>query len=168
MTKNEQKVINFMTENPQLDFLAKEVEKGAKISKAGTNLALKNLLKQGLFERVERGKTYFYSVNFEDARIKEIKKLNNINKLKPFVKKITKYALRIILFGSAGRGENLQDSDFDLFVLTRTPRKIREILSQKKELQIIVKTPIDFVKFEKQNPVFSQEINNGIILWQRP
>lgn len=170
MTKNEQKVINFMVETPQLDFLAKEVEKGAKISKAGANLALRALAKKDLLKKEERGKVYFYSVKLEDARIKEIKRLNNVTKLAPLVEKLKSYSIGIVLFGSAARGENFSDSDFDLFILSTNPRKVRELTDKcflKNRLQVIVKTPIEAVSFNKKNPILSKEIGKGIALWKQ-
>lgn len=156
-----------MINEPQFDFLASEIQKRVKISKAGANLALRNLAKQNLINLQKRGKTHFYSVNFNDPEIKELKKLQNIKKLKPLIQKLSKCALKIILFGSTARGENFKDSDFDLFILTQKPKKTKKILVKKNRLQIIIKTPIELIKFEKENPVLIKEINNGIILWQK-
>jgi len=167
MTKTEQKVLNFIIENPQVDYLAPELQKQIKISKAGINLALKSLIKQALVSCKKRGKTFLYSMNFEDPEIKELKKLNNIKKLKSFVKQLSRYSVKIVLFGSAGRGENFKDSDIDLFILTRTPKRIKNFLIGKQKLQTIVKTPLEYISFEKDNPVLMREINNGIVLWQQ-
>jgi len=167
MTKNEQKIINFMINEPQLDFLALEIQKAAKVSKVGANLSLKSLAKQNLVSLQKRGKVYLYSVNFADPEIKELKKINNIKKLKPFVKKISKYNLKTVLFGSAARGENFKDSDFDLFILTRKSKKIRQALSKQNKIQAIIKTPIELIRFEKENPVLVKEINSSIVLWQQ-
>jgi len=168
MTKNEQKVLNFIIQNPRLDYLAVEIQKGSKISKAGAHIALKSLVKQKWADCQKRGKTFFYSVNFEDPAIREFKQLNNVLKLRPLVKTLSTHALKIILFGSAARGEDMPDSDLDLFILTSLPNKVRALIkkiSLPYKPQPFIKTPVDFVKFEKQNPVLAQEINQGITLW---
>lgn len=172
MKQNEQKIINFMINEPRIDFLAKEVEKGAKISKAGANLALKNLVKENLIGLQKRGKVYFYSINFEDPELIELKKLQNIKKIKPLVAKIAQNTKtwKVVLFGSSARGENLKDSDFDLFILTAKPATARKIIDKsvlKNKLQTIIKTPVEFIKFSKDNPILAQEIDTGIILWQQ-
>lgn len=154
-----------MINEPQLDFLAVEIQKGAKISKAGANLSLKKLIKQNLIDLRKRGKIYFYSVNFEDPEIKELKKLQNIKALKPLIQRFSKHILKVILFGSAGRGENFKDSDFDLFILTQEPQKIKEVFTKKNRLHPIIKTPIEFINFERENPILIKEINSGIVLW---
>lgn len=167
MSKNEQKVLDFMIENPQIDYLAKDIEKGAKISKAGANLALRSLEKQGFFNKEEKGNIFIYSINFSDPKIKELKRINNINKLGPLVKNISQVSTKIILFGSASRGENLADSDFDLFILSSEPEKTKEVLNKNNKLQAIIKTPVEEIEFRRENPVLAEEIKQGIVLWQQ-
>tara|TARA_Y100000310_G_scaffold183336_1_gene183454 strand:+ start:4485 stop:5000 length:516 start_codon:yes stop_codon:yes gene_type:complete len=170
MTKNEQKVINYMVENPQLDFLAREIEKKAKISKAGANLALRGLIKTELIKRTKRGNIYFYSVDFNKPQIKELKKINIITKLAPLIDKLKSHTLNVILFGSVARGENLSISDLDLFIVSHRPQKVKDIINHssfKKKLHVVIKTPIDAMSFNNENPILAREIESGIILWKQ-
>jgi predicted nucleotidyltransferase len=76
----------------------------------------------------------------------------------------------VILFGSAGRGENDADSDIDLFVLAGDPAVAREVLRPfvpKYRLQTVVVTPTDESGLKEKDKVFYEEVRRGIVLWEK-
>ena len=77
---------------------------------------------------------------------------------------------KIILFGSNARGEDNQQSDIDLLVITHNDKEVRDIIEKylsKRKVQIITKTPLSFSELEKKDPVFFRELELGIILWEK-
>lgn len=169
-TTNKQKVLDFLVKNPKNSWQASEIQKGTKLSKAGVNFALRDLVKENIVARRHEGKTFFYSIDLQDPAIKQLKVLNNIISFKPLLDELKEHSLKIVLFGSTARGEDLSGSDFDLFILSQNAHRIKEIIGKgrfKASIQPILKTPNELIKFEKENPTFAREIEKGIILWEQ-
>lgn len=167
---NKQKVLKFLAENPSQSLMASEVIKSTKISKAGANIALRELVKTDLVKRSTKGKTHLYQVDSRDPLVKQFKVIGSIAKLYPLIKKLKNSSQQIILFGSASRGENLENSDIDLFILTRAEEEARKTIKKfnhHKKIKAILKNSSSFAKLEREDSTFYQEIQRGIILWEQ-
>ena len=168
-TTNPQKILEFLIQTPGEEYLSREIQIAVKISKAGTNFALNDLVKAGFIRRKKRGKMYLYAVNFDQPIIKQLKILKVIILLNPLLKKIRNKSQKIILYGSSSRGENTKDSDIDLFVVTNSLPEVEKIVrnsSKGKIIQLIVRTPLKYIEMEKTDPIFYAEIERGIVLWE--
>ena len=169
VTTNSQKALNFLIQNPGRQFTANEVQKGIKISKAGINVALRKLVKEKLVFREKRAKIFLYRVDHSNPVIKQLKVLQTIMILQPLVIKIKGCSEKALLFGSCARGENLPDSDIDLFIMTNAKEEVKSILEKfflKKKLQPIIRSPLQFSEMETKELVFFDEIVRGITLWE--
>ena len=167
---NKQKVLKFLSKNPSQSLMASEVIKSTKISKAGANIALRELVETDLVKRSTKGKTHLYQVDSRDPLVKQFKVVGSIAKLYPLIKKLKNSSQQIILFGSASRGENLEDSDIDLFILTRAEEDARKTIkkfNRHNKIKAILKNSSSFAKLETEDPTFYQEIHRGIILWEQ-
>ena len=164
-----QKLLDFLTQNPGKEYLAKEIQKATKISKAGTNFSLRDLVRAGTVKRQKRGKVFLYTIGFNHPVIKQSKVLGTVISLYPLIKKLVSEAKKVILYGSASRGENTKDSDIDLFVVTNSSEKIKGIVGANKvgkKIQLTMRTPLKYVEMEKAEPTFYREVERGIILWE--
>jgi len=96
-----------------------------------------------------------------------------INALKKHIKFLRKSfnPKKIILFGSRARGDALEESDFDLIVVSDSFKGInfRERISKaywlwdkKQNLDIICYTPEEFEKKKKQIGLVQQAVKDGI------
>jgi len=166
---NTQKVLKFLSEHPTRFLLSSEVRKDLKISRASIHSALRELLKQGLIQREQKGKAYVYQIKSELAISKQLKVLDSVIKLRSLVKKVSPLVSKVILFGSCSRGENTEDSDIDLFIITHNKEEVRKRLKQfaRFRLRPIIKTPIEFVNLEKKDRTFYLEITRGVILFEK-
>ena len=162
---NPQKIIDFLIQNPGKEYLSREIQRATGISKAGTNFALRDLAKTGLVEREKRGNVLLYSVDFRNPVIKQLKVLKTVSSLSSLIKKLQEETKKIILYGSSSRGEDVKDSDIDLFVVTNSPQSVERIVSGK-NIQLTIRTPLKYVEMEKKEPVFYKEIEQGIVLWE--
>jgi len=163
-----QKVLDYLV-NQNNWKIAKEIQRNISLSKAGVNLSLNKLLKLGLIKKEQKGKTYLYRVN-SSSIIKQFKVLENVIGCFSLTEKLKLVSQKIILFGSASRGENLPNSDIDLFVVTHNPEEVKKIIEKDKlkdKLQPIIRSPLEYTNLEKKDPVFYQEIERGIILWEK-
>jgi len=150
-----------------------EIKKASQLSKAAIHLILDKLFKLNLLERDQKGKTYLYRVNSASnifCILGQFKVLNNLINIFPLLKKIIPISEKIILFGSASRGEDLKDSDIDLFVVTHDVKEISKLIKKysiDRKIQLIIRTPIDYIKLEKTDSIFYNEINSGIVIWEK-
>lgn len=166
---NSQKVLNSLIEYPIKDFLETEVQKFTQISKSGVNYALRDLVNAGFIFRTKRGRIYFYTLNHKNPIVKQLKVTKTILHIEKFLQKIEKISSKIILFGSSSRGENMPDSDIDLFIISRDKDRIIEKINKfkiKKKVQTIVRSNLKFVEMQKTDPIFYDQVNKGIVLWE--
>ena len=166
---NSQRILDFLVKNPGKEFLSREIQKTTKISKAGTNFALNDLVEAKFVKRKKRGKFYLYSIDSTSPVAKQLKILKTVISLSSLIKKVKSSAKKIILYGSKSRGEDTEDSDIDLFIVTNTPKETEGVIKKGsigKKIQLIMRTPLKYVEMETTNPTFYKEIERGIILWE--
>lgn len=166
---NALKVLSFLAENAGREFLGSEIRKATALSRMGVYVALGQLSGRKLALKVKKGKFWVYTVAHNNPVVRQFKALRNIILLTALVGRLQPVARKIVLFGSAGRGEDSPDSDFDLFVLAKDPETVNEVLASerlKRKMQAIVKSPSEMVEFRQKESVFAQEIDRGITLWE--
>lgn len=167
---NAQKILYFLIQNPDKEYIEQEISKSTGVSKSGTNFALRDLAKEGLVLQEKRGRMYFYKVPFDGILTKYLKILQNIILSYSLVEKLKKHSLKIVLYGSAARGENHSGSDIDIFIMSRNPNEVGKIMFKDKlreKIQYVAHSPNDLIKTKKSNPIFYGEIEKGIVLWER-
>lgn len=165
----QQKVFEFLLNNPGEQFFSYQVTQLAGLTRSATNLALHDLVETGLVEYETKGRMKFYSVSLDSPFIKEMKYILNLVFLNGIVNKLKPLCSRIILFGSAARGENKKDSDFDMLLITNYKDKVNVILSKseiREELQPVIVTQNEYAAMKAKNEVFYKEIQMGRVLWE--
>jgi predicted nucleotidyltransferase len=166
---NSQKALDFLISNPGREYLAMDIQKSIGISRAGTNFALRDLVKADAISMKKRGKVHLYVLNHRHFVIKQLKILKTVVSLTKLISKLSYDAKKIILYGSASRGEDTRDSDIDLFVIANIPDVIRKIVENYKpgrKIQLTIRTPVKYAEMPKTDPVFYGEIERGIILME--
>ena len=164
-----QKIIKLLISYPEQTFYERQIANSAKISIGGANQALQALTNFGLIKKETKGRMHFYQINLDNPLIKQIKIINNLIILQKILNKIKPYALKIILFGSAADGVNLQASDFDIYIESNKPDKIEKIINAsawRDTIQPIIKNPVAAEKFATENPTLWQEINHGLVIFE--
>jgi predicted nucleotidyltransferase len=166
---NSLKVLSFLADNPGQEFLGSEIQGSTSLSRAGVYLALQELVASGLADKKERGRFHLYSVDHAHPLVKQFKVLKNTALLEPLLSRLRPSSIKVILFGSAGRGEDSPASDVDIFVLTRDAEIIRELITSfscGRKIQSVVIAPAQWPDFREKNTVFWGEIDRGIVLWE--
>lgn len=167
---NIQKTVNFFIETGNDWYDRAIIEKKTGLSKAGANLALKELMRHELIARQKQAGAFIYQLNSANIFVKQLKVLKVLTKINVLANKLKPLSQKIILFGSSSRGENTADSDIDLFVLTRDEIEVKKIIKASRlgnKIQPIVKTASEFELLKKNDPYFFNEIDRGITVWQK-
>ncbi len=169
-SKMNQKILEFLCEHPNDSFYSSQIAKKTGLSIGGVNQSLHLLKKNNLLKSEKKGRMTFYQVDNSSAIIRQFKVFRTILLLNPLVKKLQPYAEKVVLFGSCAEGTNNEDSDIDLLVVSSQKANVTEIIDKfknKNKLQLILKSPQEYVSLEKKEPVFFQEIEKGTPLWQK-
>ena len=159
-------------EKPNERFHLRQIARFLKRSPATIKKHLKRFVKIGILNvKKERGMEFYYS-NVENSYYKEWKRIYNRFKiiesgLFDFLKKEFNLPV-IILFGSYERGEDDENSDVDIFILTETKKRIDLSRYEKKlnrPIQLLVMNKKEFQKAKKENLELINSIINGSVLF---
>lgn len=169
MATNPLRVLSFLADSPNCEFLGSEIQKSLRLSRMGVYLALSVLAKEKLIHRSKKGKFLTYVVNRSHPAVTQYKILHHVVELLPLVERLGGLSKKIVLYGSVSRGEDTSDSDIDLFILTADPEAAAKKIPLRwsgQKIQAVIKTPSDWIEFKDKDPVFYEEVNQGITLWE--
>lgn len=163
------KILSYLAENLGKELLGNEIQKATSISRTGVYIALQELVRHKLVLKNQKGKFLVYSLKYDEPVVKQFKILKNILLLQDMTNKLKPVSKKIMLYGSAGRGEDYPDSDLDLLVISTDSKIAQKIISSvriKRKIQTIIKTPSEFSNIKHTDEIFYQEVARGIILWE--
>lgn len=157
-------VLKEFLDDPLKKFLIRELSRKINLAPTSVKKHLEELIKDKLI--IKDKELYpFYIANFDNPDFRFYKKINNLIKIKE--SKLIDYIENviqpnnIILFGSASKGEDLKNSDIDIFIQSDTKQinltKFEKILNKKIQLFVYK----DFSKMPKE---LRLNILNGIKL----
>lgn len=166
---NAMKTLKYLCENSGKDFTGSAVQKAIGASRAGVFLAMKQLINEGFVKNEAKGNLGIYSADTSNPAVKQFKTLMNVMELKSIVEKLKAHATSTVLYGSCARGEDMADSDMDIFIISHDPDRVREILKSiklKRRIQAVIKTPVEMADFKQKEALYAGEVERGIILWK--
>lgn len=131
-------ILKVFFESPSKEFSVRDVAKRIKITPATASKQLKDLTKKRFLSYKRERAADLYKANIDSDDYKDLKVYYNIRKLKEsgFIEALNKYYLKpaIILFGSAARGIDTEDSDFDIVVISENVKAFPEIKKYEQKL----------------------------------
>ena len=167
MTKIAQKIIKLLADHPMQEFYGQEIADKIKCSKASASNILGKLAEEKIILKVTKGHMGFYRINYGNIDVKKIRIESALERIKPLLPRLEKVSQKIILFGSASRGEQTVGSDIDLFILSEEKAEAGLVIKKNIGLKIkaVIKTAGEWSELEVREPEFYQEIKNGIVLY---
>ncbi len=168
----EQRILSLFAANPDKAFYSREISKKIKTSLGATSNALRLLEKNNVLTSERKGKTNLYTLKLPNEYLERFKILNTLLTLEPLVEKLKNISRRIILYGSYAACTFTSDSDLDLFIVSEKREEVlKAIVSFKTnvtEIKPVIKKQVEWMQFEKNDPEFFGEVNQGITLWEKP
>ena len=159
-------IMKFLIENKG-EFHVREIARKTELSLGFVSRVLRELHKERLISVRRKGRMTLYNIETTNPIVKQIKILFTVMKIYPLIKKISSFSRRVILFGSAARGENLPDSDIDLFVISKEGPEVRSVLSELPEIVPIIMASPEFNRLKSTDPALYEQINRGVVLWEQ-
>ncbi len=170
-----QKVLSLLAKFSDQEFYEREVARKLGISFGSANRALNELYSTGAVTRRREGKMYFYSIDSSNAAVIEFKKMINLMLVEPLVEELKKMSNRIVLYGSCALGTDTSESDLDLFVVSNRKEDVSNVISNFKfprgyeniHIQSVIRTPVELLEGGESERTFIEEVDRGVILWER-
>ncbi len=169
-------VLAYFFENQNVRIHGRELARRLDKSSATVFRALKSLVREGwLTERKERH-AFFFSVNpspaFKAAIVSfSVAKISDAGVLDQVLSD-SKGLHSFLLFGSAARGEDDPQSDYDFLLVAASSRVSAEALSGRLGRDVNMKafTISDWVRVSKENPAFYRDVlaYSWVLLGEKP
>lgn len=159
----------FLSRNPDKEYYIREIATILNKSVGGIHYSLQSLTDQHLVIQRKSGRNLYYHINQDNASIKPFKIFSTIIEITPTIEKIKDLSIKIVLFGSCSIGEDTQDSDIDLFILSNQSENVKRTLLDTKtprEIQATVVSAKEFLLIKENDAGFYKEIKKGIVLWE--
>lgn len=162
---SEYRILQEFFDFPRQNFQMREISRRTKISQPSVVNHLKSLLKEGFILKEKKGIYPAYKANRENELFRVYKKSNLLNRL--YETRLRDYIYdscmpdAIILFGSASRGEDIEESDIDLFI--QSPQKNLNLSKYERTLNRNINLFFE-EKFSRLSPELKNNILNGIVL----
>ncbi len=170
-----QKVLGLLAKFSDQEFYERELVRKLGISSGSANRTLNELYSTGAVTRRREGKMFFYSIDSSASAVIELKKMINLMLIEPLVEELKKISNRIVLYGSCALGTDTSESDLDLFVVSNHRESVSNTISKFKfprgyediHIQSVIKTPVELLEGEESERAFMEEVERGIVLWER-
>jgi len=167
---NKYKVMGIFFDDPMpegIGFQLREISRKAGIAPPSVKRYLNELEKEGIIlKKKHRIHNYpVYYANRDNEEFRFLKKTDNLLKIREsgLLEYITDTCMPevIILFGSASRGEDLKDSDIDLFVISKKEKINLDKFENRLNRKINIFFSKDLSRLSKE---LKNNVINGIIL----
>lgn len=161
---NNEKILEIFLKNPTQGFQVRGIIRTIKLGNPTVLRVLKHLSERGLIKKV-RSKVYpYYTANLDNPLFRKIKLLNSLIHLEKLVGDISNKVRPncIILFGSASKGADTENSDIDIFVQSKRHEFDAENVSKKlnRKINLLFEPEIKKLSSELLN-----NLANGIVLY---
>lgn len=155
--------------SPRKEFQMREISRNTKISQPSVINHLKALIKENLIIKEKKGIYPAYRANRENESFKIYKKADFILQINQIglVDYIYDSCLpnTIILFGSASKGEDIEESDIDLFIQSPEKKlnleKYEKLLN--KEISLFFKEDFSKLSNELKNNIINGTVIRGYL-----
>lgn len=126
------KLMDFFISNSSKEFSQTQVRKTISLSKTTSIKWLDELVNLDLVKLKKIGNSNLYSLNRKSCIVRQIKVLKSLMQ----VERLKNINAEVYLYGSAARGEDIEDSDIDLLLIGKLDRRqvIQEIESVAKKI----------------------------------
>jgi len=167
------KVLSLFLENPHEGYYLRESARLLGMDPMTVRRSLKLLVEDGFLTKFEDKNRTIYKANLENPALRYLKISYNLSFLQEknvvdFILRRMKSVTSIVLFGSFAKGENDENSDVDILVISMDKNKptaeLAEILGR--DVNLINFTPAQWSNQAKNNRAFYMDIiADGIPLY---
>lgn len=155
--------------NPKIEMYQSEVIKKTGVPTTRAIHLLNSLVRAGLLvEKVKAG-SKFYSAMDENPVLKQLKILIMVSRLYDLTRGFKNYDIEMFLFGSTAKGEDTENSDIDLLVITGEDRRvINDLIDRLKsildrDVNPVIYSPLEYASLYNKEKAFYDQIERNKI-----
>jgi predicted nucleotidyltransferase len=161
-SKSTLQVLDYFLDNPTKNIHAAALIRVLRLSRKSVFDALKHLEKSGLILRVAIGRMVLYSLNRPAPVVKHLKIIRTIEWITPQLEHLNGL-VGVFLYGSAARGEDVEDSDIDLLVISsgEDPKQLIGKLHIEKlgnKLKPYIITSLEYARLAREDRAFYERV----------
>ncbi len=159
MTAVQQKLLNWFLGHPTAEVFEREAKEKARVSAGAANSGLAALAKGGFLLMERAGRMKFFRLNRENPRIKQMKITHTLSR--PVMEKLEKLRgpqARVFLYGSAARGEDVEESDIDILVVGEASLAALRKAVPDKKVKFSLFTAREWADMRKKDPAFYERV----------
>jgi len=150
-------VLKFFLDNPSGEFYEREIQKKVTVARASARKWLHVLEQLGFISTTRRGRLKLHRLDRENPLVKQLKVLSAISWLLPKLKPL-KGQGEVYLYGSAARGEGLEDSDLDILTIGRDRAIINRVKAIDERIKVSFFTPLEWARMAREDPAFYERV----------
>ncbi|PIN78070.1 hypothetical protein COV15_00205 [Candidatus Woesearchaeota archaeon CG10_big_fil_rev_8_21_14_0_10_34_12] len=170
-------ILRVFFEYPSREFNVREIARILKIAPATASSQLKKFVKAGILKERKERMLNLYKADLESFQYIILKKFYIVLKIKEsgLIEELNKFYLKptIVLFGSASKGTDIEESDVDLLIISEKTKEFSDLgkltLIEKKlkrKIQLFIVKNIKELKNEHLiNNVLNGTILQGELKW---
>jgi|SRR3989344_6373011 len=162
-TKNiKQTILEYFFVNPSAKLRVREIERTLKLSLPSVIRYCRELEREGILTTIKIGDVNFYTANMGSEKYILEKKLYNIKRI--YESGLVEYLRQelsnppIVLFGSFVKGEDIEESDIDLYIETPSRKRI-----SLEKFEKLLKRKIQVFQHKNLNEISNPHLANNII-----
>jgi predicted nucleotidyltransferase len=130
---------------------------------------LKQLEEVGLVTHEDVGNLVFYQANMKSVLLRHLKICLTLLELTDLIRALDRVTTNSILYGSCAKGEDMYESDIDLFLETHDKEAVQKILARHqrkltREMSPIISTPDETYRLKTKDKTLFNNIQQGILL----
>ncbi len=168
-------LLEFFCSRPRARLYSSQVQREAKVSEGAANQGLRLLEGLRLVLREKVGRQFFYFLNRQAAAVKQFKVFGTLFSLRDVVFTLEPFAVEIVLFGSASRGEDDEESDVDLLVICPDKKAALDAFRTAKKgigafgdkISPVFATPAEFSAMRRKDAEFYERVRQGIVVFRK-
>lgn len=165
------KILCFLGRNYMEKYHTRELVRRLNMGLGTASKCLKILEEEELLTKESLGRLSLYQANMENPLLKELKIVFTLMEIDGLIKTLKKVSSRIILFGSCADGEDLEQSDIDILILTEDAKSVNKLLDEYKiqrKVSAVIMDDAEFRNLKKKDKPFYSRIMKGRLLYEVP
>lgn len=171
LSKPSLKILCFLGRRYRGEYHTRELVRQLKIGLGSASRYLKILEKEKLVIKEEKGKLSIYKANMENSLLRELKVVFTLLEIDELIKDLKNVSSQIILFGSCAKGEDSEESDIDLFVLSNKGKLVNKIISShqnriERKISPVIVNDMELRTLKQKDKPFYSQIKKGRILYE--
>lgn len=170
LTSLKTRALILLARSPGRSYYLREIARELESSPGGIHPVLNELSSDNLIKSKTKGRNKYFSINSDNPAVKHFKIFYTVQEIMELIEKVMSRSQRIILYGSCATGNDTQDSDIDLFIVSQAASEVNRKLTGKningREVKAVVKKPHEFIKLKEKDRGFYRELEEGMVLWR--